>query len=228
MLSLGDRKYYIVEIHLLIAANRWNSALRVLRNQLRALSKVKSLAPLVPLYYSWDVEDLEVRVCFLYDNVGAVDAFNVSVLRQISGVRATRVRLTLNGRIFPGGFQTLMNPKRRWLSAHIFIKNDPACDRSIWKKLGRLPKLERAYPTWIFRDFYEYDRDITLRVMGRGLNDIRSYLDRHVSRIQGVLSWRFKIMHEFVPIQNKKFLTKLAYLFLPDLDRPEKVSPHKG
>lgn len=200
----------IVEIHLIVQAPPFVACLE----QLTQVLKTEGPAEAVPLYYSHDLEDTEVRVCFLVRDLGALESFVVNKLRALPGVVATRLRLTLNGRLFPGGYQALLDPGRDVLSTHVFIKNDAAKDAAVWAALSDLTKQDGVYPTWIFRDYYEYDRDLTLRVMGPDLTQIRGYLDRNLSCIDGLHTWRFKIMKDFVKIQSDEFLLKLASAFV--------------
>ena len=225
----GKVKYYIIEVHLLIVAKQWKTALSTLTKRLCDLTKPQSAISLIPLYYSHDFEDLEVRICFLFSDEHVLEKYIVSKLRSIRGVMATRVRLTLNGQIFPGGFQALMSPRKDFLSAHIFIKTIPRYDHQIWARLRAFPRTKDAYPTWIFRDFYEYDRDITLRVIGRNRRAIRLYLEKYLNQVPGVVIWRLKIMRAFILIQDKEFLTKLAGVYLPGRDdKPIHAVSRKG
>lgn len=219
MISIGKQKFFIVETHLLIKPQMWIKSMRELQRRLKQLKRTQFLESLIPLYYSYDLEDLEVRVCFLCANVQILERYIIHSLRNINGVTATRVRLTLNGEIFPSGFQALMASKKNFCSVHIFIKTNPAHDRMIWENLKKLPSLKNVYPTWIFRDFYEYDRDITLRVIGKATHDVSAYLEHYINNISGILSWKFKIMREFILVQDPSFLTKLAASLLPKSKR---------
>jgi hypothetical protein len=66
----------------------------------------------------------------------------------------------------------------------------------------------------MFRDFYEYDRAITLRLIGPSAPAIHGYLDERLGRIPGIANWRLRFMASMVKIQSEARLMDLARLFL--------------
>lgn len=167
-----------------------------------------------PLYFSYDIEDLELRICFLVSNSWLFDQYIVTVLRSVAGVQASRVRLTLNGRVFEEGLSSLISDEGKPLSAHVFLHNGPEYDDAVWEALGELSSDHSGVrPVWMFRDFYEYDRAITLRLIGPSAPAIRGYLDERLGRIPGIASWRLQFMAGMVKIQSEERLMYLARLF---------------
>jgi hypothetical protein len=165
---------------------------------------------LLPLYLTSDVEDIELRICLQFEDPVKVEQFIVEKIRPIKGVLSTRVRLTLNGRIFKDGVSTLAKLEENQLSCHIFLKVSPEKDNSVWKVLEELKSENGVCPTWIFRDFYEYDRDITLRLIGPTLEAIHDYIKGKVCNIDGIESLNFKFMHNITTIAKKEKLLQLA------------------
>jgi hypothetical protein len=207
--------HLIIEVHLMIEPSAWKTFRTNLSKNLKKINEKK--LRLRALYFTYDIEDLEIRICFLVNDLELFERIIVSDLRSIKGVSATRVRLTLNGKIFPGGYKALtsnVGKKEKVISAHIFIKNQPALDRTVWRALENLKKDGNTYPTWIFRDFYEYDRDITLRIISSDVLELRKYAENNLNTIEGVISWRYKHMLKFENIVSNAELYSLAELFI--------------
>lgn len=203
---MGSRPL-IVEIHLQIRASSWPTA----GNEIK--SRLENADPsyrLTPLYFTYDIEDTELRICFQVEDPAKLEKFVVDEIRLITGVYGTRARLTLNGEIFPAGITTLAEGNNSLRSSHVFLKIDPQKDRRVWEALLQLKGNGETSPTWIFRDFYEYDRDVTLRLVGRSDTEIRNYIERFVGPIDGILLWRLQFMHGVTQILSKEKLLALA------------------
>lgn len=211
--DMNLKKPSIVEVHVLIAANNWASVVKLLERRIQKRGGYFA-GELIPLYFTYDHEDLEIRICLIFNNPEHIDYFVADVLRPIKGVLATRVRLTVMGKIFPTGYQSLLVDNSGLLSAHIFIQVVPGADKFVWRRLSKLGSDAGVYPTWIFRDYYEYDRDITLRLMGSNISALRKYLSAHVNAIQGIKHWRFKTMARLIPLINKGRLIDIAKTFI--------------
>lgn len=206
----GKKPPLILEAHLTIEPKKWKFAKSSLATLLTSFSSNKSF---LPLYFSYDFEDYEMRPCFLIYDLADFNNFILNKIRKIPGLTGLRIRLTLDGFIFPHGFQPLLKKNLNDLSVHIFLKVSPSFDASIWHKLKILKKENLVYPTWVFRDFYEYDRDITLRVIGPNLKCIKSYIQNHLN-VSGIESIKFKIMQDMVTIMPRKDLIFLARSFI--------------
>jgi hypothetical protein len=212
----GKSEITIIEVHLNILPNTWSST----RKSLTKFLKSTHEASITPLYYSSDIEDFEVRICYVVTDVSQLDEYIVKGIRKIPGVLDTRVRLTLNGKIYPENFKWLFDSSEKEAadrcSCHLFLKISPEHDDSVWKKLTHLPTEKSVCPVWVFRDFYEYDRDLTLRLIGQSPDDIRDYVDRKLCKIKGISHIRSKFMHEFTNIAKKEYLIQLADIYVRD------------
>ena len=120
----------IVEVHLLIPPGRMGAVIEELGTR---LERTRDNA-VEPLYFSYDIEDLELRICFLVSNSWLFDQYIVTVLRSVAGVQASRVRLTLNGRVFEEGISSLISDEGKPLSAHVFLHNGPEYDDAVWER----------------------------------------------------------------------------------------------
>lgn len=197
----------IVEIHLQIKAGAWAQTY----NEVAQVLKKDPLAyHLVPLYITYDIEDTELRICFQVEEPSELEEFLVKEIRPIEGVYGTRARLTLNGEIFPAGVVALTEDNPSLRSSHVFLKVNPQRDAHVWEALRQLKAGDGVTPTWIFRDFYEYDRDITLRLVGKTDAAIRAYVEKQVSSIDGLLLWKLQFMHGMTQILAKDSLLALA------------------
>ncbi len=197
----------IVEIHLQIRAGSWPNAHGQL---LKVLREDQARYSIVPLYITYDIEDTEVRICFQVEEPAKLEQFVVNRIRPIEGVYSTRARLTLNGEIFPSGVTALAEGDSTLRSSHVFLKIDPQSDNRVWNALLQLKESNGVSPTWIFRDFYEYDRDVTLRLVGKTDAAIREYIERQIGPIDGILLWRLQFMHGMTQILAKERLLALA------------------
>ena len=164
----------------------------------------------IPLYLNSDREDTELRICVLANNPARLGEFVAKKIRSIGGVESTKVRLTLQGQIFPGGVKALTVTDPSQLSCHIFVNSRAGQDERVWRSLRRLKKDGSVQPVWIFRDFYEYDRDITLRVIGRQEKPIRNYVDKYLGRIPGIVSRRLKFTRNIVKFLKDAQLLAIA------------------
>ena len=198
----------IVEIHLIITPNRWGSACAKIAAVLR--DRRCADFSLVALYMNSDIEDTELRICAQVKDPARLGEFVAKKIRSIKGVESARVRLTLQGEIFPEGVKVLTAMSGSRVSCHIFVNSLAGRDERVWRSLRRLKKDGSVLPVWIFRDFYEYDRDITLRVIGREEELIRRYVDKNVGSIAGIVSWRLKFMRSSVKILGKNDLLAIA------------------
>lgn len=197
----------IVEIHLQIRSGSWPHAHEQI---LEVLKKDQTWYFITPLYITYDIEDTEVRICFQVEDPAKLERFVVNEMRPIEGVYSTRARLTLNGEIFPSGVTALAEGNSSLRSSHVFLKVDPKKDNQVWNALLRLKENDGVSPTWIFRDFYEYDRDVTLRLVGKTAAAIREYIERQIGPIDGILLWRLQFMHGMTQILVKEKLLALA------------------
>ena len=198
---------FIIEIHIIIHPMHWGSAKNQIIRILKAVNYEKY--KIIPLYMTSDIEDYELRICCQIEDPNKLDKF-VNQIRKISGINSTRIRLTLNGVIFPKGVQLLAQTESKMESCHIFLKIEPGKDENVWNKLLALKDILKVYPTWIFRDFYEYDRDVTLRLMGESKKEIRKYIDQYVSTINGICHIYLKFMYKMTPILSLGKLKETA------------------
>jgi hypothetical protein len=201
-------KPFIVEIHLIITAGGWKSARSKIIKLLK--SNVCKYYSVSPLYVNSDIEDTEIRICAQANNPDRLGEFVAKKIRAIKGVYATRVRLTLQGEIFPKGVSALAAMNNSQTSCHIFINTAAGKDEQVWRSLRRLKNKGPVFPVWVFRDFYDYGWDITLRVIGQEEKQIREYVDRNFALITGINTWRLKFMRSSVKILSKKRLFEIA------------------
>ena len=201
-------KPLIVEIHLVIAAAAWESA----RTHVVGALKKKSCRNffIVPLYVNSDLENTELRICAQVQDPARVAEFVAQRLKVIPGVLAARARLTLQGHIFGEGVKAFALQANTYVSCHVFIHTCPGKDEQAWKALRRLRNAAGVKPVWIFRDYYEYDRDITLRLMGGDVKRVREYVDARVSVLEGIQSWHLQYTHSATKILGDKELLALA------------------
>ncbi len=201
-------KPLIIEIHLIITAGAWKSAQTKIIRLLK--SDICKDFSLVPLYINSDIEDTELRICAQADDPDKLGEFVAKKIRKIKGVDAARIRLTLQGEIFPDGIRALTAMNNSQVSCHIFINTVAGKDKQVWQSLRKLKKNGPVIPVWLFRDFYDYDRDITLRLIGREEKQIREYIDKNFEVITGIKTWRLKFMHASTKILGKDKLLKIA------------------
>jgi hypothetical protein len=206
------QKPFIAELHIIIKRNFWQEAYNAILNILKS-HEINNYY-INPLYVTYDIEDAELRVCFEFKDPSLIDKFVVNDIRKILGIEATRVRLTLDGQIFPRGIKALASTDSPLNSCHIFLKTEPSKDTKIWDNLCKLDEKGSVFPTWIFRDFYEYDRDITLRLMGKNKKDIEEYINTVIKNIDGVLSYKMKFMDKIEKIMADDELMYLAQQWL--------------
>jgi hypothetical protein len=198
----------IAEIHLLIEPSRQDEAYRELIDILKHTRHDAFM--LTPLYVTRDRADAEVRICVHFEDPARIERFIVERVRPIDGMRATRVRLTLHGEIFQKGMTALMKEAGAYTSCHVFIKTTPRKDNGAWDSLRTLKDDKGVMPVWIFRDFYEYDRDITLRLLGNGEREIRAYIEKQVNTIDGITLSNVKFMLDYIRILEEEKLYSLA------------------
>jgi len=192
----------------MIAANSWDSTYA----EIIAVLEDKGCKDfsLVPLYVNSDIEDTQLRICLQIEDPERLEKFIVERIRKIKGVDATRVRLTLNGQIFPEGLNAMAKMSGQEFSCHIFVNTAAGEDEQVWEGLRRLKKDGDVFPVWIFRDFYEFDRAVTVRLIGKDVKLLRQYVEKHVGNIKGVNSWRLKFMHSVTQILENDLLLELA------------------
>lgn len=210
--SLETQKPLIAEVHILTQQNAFVKTYEHIVAALKS-KKVENYA-LLPMYVNYDSDDLELRICMEFRDAALVDKFIVDKIRTIPGVEATRVRLTLDGRIFPKGVKALAAMDGNYQSCHIFLKIDPEKDGSAWSALRSLSDTDSVFPTWVFRDFYEYDRDVTLRLMGRDRDVLTSFVDDVVRKIEGVISCRIQYTNKVEKLLNDEQLMSFAQHWL--------------
>jgi DNA-binding Lrp family transcriptional regulator len=165
---------------------------------------------LVPLYFTRDEEDSEIRICLRFEDPRLLEDFVVERIRSIGGVQNTRIRMTLDGKIYPEGLEMLAGRREDTLSSHVFIATTPVHDHESWRALCGLRSRDDVFPVWCMRDFYDYDRNISLRVMGRDRQTITGYIEENVKSIEGVTVTAIKFMKDLVKIQDDATLIELA------------------
>jgi hypothetical protein len=201
-------KTWLAEVHLNLDKKEFQQTYFLLEKVLR--SKTCARFCLLPLYINADNKDTQARICLKISDPKNLEKFIVEKLKKIKGVRAAKVRLTLNGKIFPQGVKLLAELKPGIISAHIFISTLPGRDDAAWKSLNSLKNEGENFPVWIFRDFYEYDRAVTLRIAGKSHRSMRKYLKKHLGGINGIKQWRMSFMHQVTQFLKKEKLLKLA------------------
>jgi len=202
----------VAEVHAMIEPKEFSQVCDRMEETLR--HRQVSRFKLTPLYLTFDQDDSEARICLVYDDPKLLGDFLAEKIRTIPGIKATRVRLTLDGKIYPCGLEKLMDPGQGFYSAHIFLKIDPAEDDIAWEALRALPDTLAAFPVWAMRDFYEYDRDVSLRIMGKDREAIEKYLADHISGIKGVAIRQVKYMKKLVKLQDDQTLLGFAQKWL--------------
>ena len=213
-------KPLIAEVHIIVESNNWPKAFN---NIIKILKKCdKEDYALTPLYATYDLEDTEVRICLQFEDPAKLEKFIVEKIRKINGVYATRVRLTLNGEIFPKGIEALTTMDETLYSCHIFINTIAGKDEQVWESLRQLKGNNHVFPVWIFRDFYEYAGDITLRLIGREIKSIRNYIEKFISNIYGIKTWKLKVMYNAVQILDRDKLLKMAKNWFCNKNQKEK------
>lgn len=203
-----NAKPLICEIHLLISPLRWKRAY----TQITALLKnglCKNFS-LIPLYVNCDIEDTELRICLQIKNPEKLGEFIAKKILKVKGVESAKVRLTLEGRIFPEGASEFASVKKELFSCHVFINSSAGKNEILWQSLSRLKKEGEVLPVWVFRDFYEYNRDITLRVIGKEKKEIRKYVEKKLKNMPGIGTWQLKFTRSSMRILSKSKLLKLA------------------
>lgn len=202
-------KPVLCEVHLLINSTCWEKAyakiILLLKNN-RLCEKFS----LIPLYVNFDIEDTELRICAQIKNPGKLGEFIAEKICKVKGVESARVRLTLEGRIFPEGVGEFIFDKKELLSCHVFINSCADKNDLLWQSLSRLKKEGEVFPVWVFRDFYEYSRDITLRVIGKEEKEIRRYIEKKLKVMPGIRTWQLRFTHSSVRILSKRKLFKLS------------------
>ncbi len=198
----------LIEIHAIINGNKIEEVKSKLFQLLK--SKLCEKYELVPLYFTIDEEDFEIRICSIFNNPKLLGDFIVNKIRVLDGIQSTRVRLTLDGKIFQNGLKILSNIDNNYKSCHLFIKIDPSLDTVAWNSLTNLQENDSVYPTWCMRDFYDYNRDISLRIMGANKDSILEYIDKNVRTIAGVEISKTKFMQKIIKIQDDEFLQSFA------------------
>ena len=206
--ELKQAEQSVVEIHIIIKPQEFEQACEAIDRTLR--NKAINKYGLVPLYYTFDEEDNEARICLLFIDPKLLGDFVVEKIRRIKGVEGTQVRLTLDGKVYPKGVIALTEAKEELVASHIFLKVDPVLDDSVWHSLSLLPSTSEVFPTWCMRDFYDYDRDISLRVMGESKNAIGKYITNHIKTIKGISVIRIKFMKKLIKIQSDQYLLDIA------------------
>jgi len=191
-----------------VESNEWIKTISKISEILKKCNKEDY--NLIPLYANYDIEDTEVRICLQIKDPVKLEKFIVEKIRKIKGVYATRVRLTLNGEIFPKGIEVLTAMREGFYSCHIFINTMAGKDEEVWRCLRELKENNNVFPVWIFRDFYEYDHDITLRLIGKNDKSIREYVENHIANIDGIKTWRLKFMYNVIQILGREDLLKIA------------------
>jgi len=198
----------IIEVHIIAGSDSFKESIEALEKVLRDKNVSKYF--LLPLYFTYDEEDSEIRVCFRFEDPKLLGDFIVDRIRPIKGIESTRVRLTLDGKVYPTGLIALSKMAKEIYSAHIFIKIKPLYDFEAWEALRKLEDTGEVFLTWCMRDFYDYDRDISLRVIGSGKEIIRKYVKENVEIIKGVIVTKVKFMKKLIKIQDDSTLVALA------------------
>ena len=201
-------KPLIIEIHLIIDAQRWKIACAKVLALLK--SRICRDFSLLPLYINSDIEDTELRICVQTKSPEKLGGFISQEIRKIKGVESARVRLTLEGKIFPKGVSAFATTEKKLLSCHVFIDSAAGKDEYLWRKISRLKKDGSVLPVWIFRDFYEYGRSITLRVIGKKEKPIRKYVEKYLGNMPGVKTWQLRFTHNSIRLLSKTELLKIA------------------
>jgi len=205
---MAPKRPLIAEIHVRIQAASWSDAQRQLEAVLR---HDHARYQVLPLYMTSDVEETELRICLEFRDPRLLEAFAVNEIRgKVQGILGTRVRLTLNGEIFSRGVLKLITEGGRIPSCHIFISVFAGKDDEVWASLKRLPEEDGVVPTWLFRDFYEYDRDLTVRLVGGSTESFRRYAERHLSNIPGIRCWRMQFIDTMIHIASQDVLQSMA------------------
>lgn len=201
------KRPFIVEIHLRIQPFLWSQAKRQLVILLR---RPQIGYAIQPLYVTYDVEETELRVCLQFSDPIFLEHFIVrEVRKKVPGILGTRVRLTLNGEIFPEGVSKLVQGELV-TSCHVFLSVEARKDDEIEKALRALPIKNGVVPTWFFRDYYEFDRDITVRLIGRSQQALRVYVESQFNKLIGVRSWRLQFIQETTRVASQKVLQEMA------------------
>ncbi|MBF0490395.1 MAG: hypothetical protein HQL15_07210 [Candidatus Omnitrophica bacterium] len=198
----------MIEIHLIAEHSRFGELIPKLQSLLS--SKICNKYQLLPLYFSYDENDFEIRICATFQNPKLLGDFIVDKIRTLAGIKSSQVRLTLDGNIFQSGLLKLTNLKDDVISSHIFIKVNPACDSEAWQSLSNLTEEDGVFPTWCMRDFYDYNRDISLRLMGDTKESILRYIETRVKSIKGLEVTNIKFMSKLVKIQDDSILLEIA------------------
>ena len=73
----------IVEIHLQIKANLWSQVCGQIKD---VLTKDWTRHSVTPLYFTYDIEDTEIRICFQVGNPQELEKFVVDQIRPIDGI----------------------------------------------------------------------------------------------------------------------------------------------
>jgi len=198
----------IIEAHIIANKDKFASVcseLRTILDDKREASKYS----LIPLYFSYDEKDCEIRVCFKFTNPKLFGDYLVKNIRSINGVLQSQARLTLDGKIFNEGVN-LLTANDNLISSHIYVEIEPKHDTAAWQELSKLTKSDDVFPTWCMRDFYDYDRSVSLRLMGKTKTDIEKYIDKKVKTINGIKVSRVKYMNKLIKIQSDQVLLSLA------------------
>lgn len=207
-MSFNKKRPLIAEIHVRVEARSWPNAQTQLK---QILNDEQSKYGVLPLYMTSDVEDPEIRICLKFSDPTLLEAFIVMEIRnKLEGILGTRVRLTLDGEIFASGVAQLVSLERDIKSCHVFLSIVAGKDEVTWEALRQLPLEDGIIPTWLFRDFYEYDRDVTVRLVGGSKESFRSYIERHIGKIDGIRCWRLQFIDTMTHIASKELLNSLA------------------
>ena len=201
-------KPQIAEIHVLVKESTFDVTYEYIVSALQG-RKVRNYA-LLPMYVNYDSDDPEIRICVEFNDPALVEKFIVDKIRTIPHVEGTRVRLTLDGRIFPEGVKAYSAASSNEQSCHVFLKIDPTKDDSAWTALQSLNSTDLVFPTWIFRDFYEYDRDATLRLTGRDSEALASYINDVVCKIEGIAARKIKYTNKLEKLLTDEQLMSFA------------------
>ena len=206
---MAIKRPFIVEIHLQIQAAFWSEAQQQLETTLkdRPLEKYK----ISPLYLTHDAEDTEIRLCLQFKDPVLLERFIVEEIhKRVLGILGTRVRLTLNGEVFENGVAKLMSGEPSIKSCHVFLSVESSMSEAVWESLSGLTEACGVCPAWLFRDFYEFNRDITVRLVGESEEALRRYVDQHISKIAGIRIWRLQFIKATTQIASKEHLMGLA------------------
>lgn len=172
-----------------------------------------------PLWVNWMRQRADLRFVCLVRDVREFNRFMLDVVRNVEGMRETRIMLSFGGR---ADIDTLLelemevSPNSTTVATSVLIDVEPGLDRRCFQAIVDLPPHPDVRRVWLLNTYHSDDADLMLLLIGKDVAAVTGYVMSWVRTTKGVIDTEMHTMLDWRWLASPDDIVELVEHFFID------------